>query len=204
MEQFEGFPKISRLLRECIVTEKIDGTNAQIYIPEDTVEYVANQDKYGVPFKCGSRNRWVTPDSDNYSFARWCYENVEELLKLGYGRHFGEWWGQGIQRNYGLKEKRFSLFNVRLWTAAYEAMQAGHENDFPKCCHVVPIITTGRIVDGVVDIALGELMNNGSKAAPGFANPEGIVVYHTAGNHLYKVTLDGDGHKGETSGRHNK
>lgn len=30
---------------------------------------------------------------------------------------------------------------------------------------------------------------NGSVAAPGFANPEGVVIYHTAGNVLFKKTL---------------
>jgi hypothetical protein len=28
--EFAGFPKIARLSRECVITEKIDGTNAQI------------------------------------------------------------------------------------------------------------------------------------------------------------------------------
>ena len=32
---FAGFPKIARLNRQVIVTEKIDGTNAQIRITED-------------------------------------------------------------------------------------------------------------------------------------------------------------------------
>ena len=32
--QFEAFDKIPRLKRGCVITEKIDGTNAQIYIPE--------------------------------------------------------------------------------------------------------------------------------------------------------------------------
>ena len=32
---FVSFPKISRLNRSVIITEKIDGTNAGIYIPEN-------------------------------------------------------------------------------------------------------------------------------------------------------------------------
>lgn len=35
MIEFKGFPKMARLSRECIITEKIDGTNAQICITED-------------------------------------------------------------------------------------------------------------------------------------------------------------------------
>ncbi len=61
----------------------------------------------------GSRTRWITAQDDNHGFARWVEGNKQELLKLGAGRHFGEWWGSGIQRGYGLQkgEKRFSLFN---------------------------------------------------------------------------------------------
>ena len=99
MNTFEAFPKIARLSREIVITEKIDGTNAQIYITEDG------------KIQAGSRNRIITPEQDNFGFARWVEENHEDLLLLGEGRHFGEWWGQGIQRRYNLEEKRFSLFN---------------------------------------------------------------------------------------------
>jgi hypothetical protein len=33
--EFAEFPKMARLSRECIITEKIDGTNAQICITDD-------------------------------------------------------------------------------------------------------------------------------------------------------------------------
>ena len=33
--EFMEFPKIASLSRECIITEKIDGTNGQIFIDED-------------------------------------------------------------------------------------------------------------------------------------------------------------------------
>jgi hypothetical protein len=32
----------------------------------------------------------------------------------------------------------------------------------------------------------------GSLAAPGFLKPEGVVVYHTAGNTLFKATIEDD------------
>jgi hypothetical protein len=79
--EFMGFPKMGRLSRECWVTEKIDGTNAQIYITDDGQMLI------------GSRTRWITPESDNFGFARWATEHKDELLQLGPGRHFGEWWG---------------------------------------------------------------------------------------------------------------
>lgn len=34
MLDFEGFPKMARLSREVVITEKIDGTNAQVLIVE--------------------------------------------------------------------------------------------------------------------------------------------------------------------------
>ncbi len=170
--KFEGFQKISRLNRECVVTEKIDGTNALIYILDD-----------GETMLVGSRTKWITPKDDNMGFAKWVEANKTELLKLGPGRHFGEWWGAGIQRKYGLTEKRFSLFNVAIW--ADDAVR-------PKCCHVVPELGRGMDIRAVTEAALAQLREKGSVAAPGFMKPEGIVIYHTASQQLFKVTLEKD------------
>jgi hypothetical protein len=169
--EFFSFNKIPRLNRDIQVSEKIDGSNAQILITEDGRLYA------------GSRKRWITPEKDNFGFAAWCKENEEELLKLGPGRHYGEWWGQGIQRNYGLKEKRFSLFNVKKW---------GSKLDRPACCDVVPLLYEGAFSTRAIDYVLLMLMRYGSHAAPGFFYPEGVVVYHLAANQLFKITLEGD------------
>jgi len=40
--------------------------------------------------------------------------------------------------------------------------------------------------------ALAELRANGSKAAPGFMRPEGVVCFHVAGNFGFKTTLEKD------------
>ena len=170
--EFINFNKISRWSREVIVTEKIDGTNSQIYI-DDT----------GTQIYAGSRNRWITPQDDNYGFAGWVERNKEELLKLGPGSHFGEWWGSGIQRNYGLKEKRFSLFNVSRW---------GEEATRPKCCGVVPTLWRGNMDDLDADVLINLLRVEGSKAAPGFMKPEGIVIFCVAGGQLFKKTVEKD------------
>jgi hypothetical protein len=170
--EFEGFEKIPRLSRPIVITEKIDGTNAQIYISEDLQTVLA-----------GSKNRWITPEKDNHGFARWVEEHREDLLKLGPGRHFGEWWGQGIQRGYGLGEKRFSLFNVHRWIKP---------EDRPACCHVVPVIIAGEFDTRLVEASIGYLRMFGSQAAPGFMNPEGVVIYHAASRGLFKKTLVGD------------
>ena len=167
--EFEAFPKMPRLSREIIITEKIDGTNAQVFIADDGT------------ILAGSRTRWITPADDNFGFAAWVEEYADELRSLGPGRHFGEWWGAGIQRGYGIADKRFSLFNVSRW-----------EIDRPRCCGVVPVLYRGDFTTAAVDDAIAELRKNGSMAAPGFMNPEGVVVFHLAGNVGFKKTLDKD------------
>ena len=136
-----------------------------------------------VPFLVGSRTRWIFPENDNHGFARWAYEHVDELIQLGPGRHFGEWWGQGIQRGYGLKEKRFSLFNAARWND--DAVR-------PNCCHVVPTLFQGLFTTEAVERAMEQLRQMGSAAAPGFMAPEGVIVYHVAANVGFKKTLEDD------------
>lgn len=192
---FEEFPKIARLSRNCVVTEKIDGTNAQIYIAENAEPITLKAGRV-VPFLCGSRSRWIFPEADNFGFANWAYDHVDELLQLGPGRHFGEWWGSGIQRGYGLTkgEKRFSLFNVARWSD--ERDRERFPNDRPSCCFVVPVLARAQFDTAIVSAVLRRLAAYGSEAAPGFRKPEGIVVWHEAARVLFKKTLDGDGAKG--------
>lgn len=198
--EFQEFPKIPRLSREMVITEKLDGTNACVRI--EVYDDPARDDEYcklGATFVhdlvvfAGSRTRFVTPGkNDNYGFAGWVKANALDLVKLGVGTHFGEWWGKGIQRGYGLTEKRFSLFNTHRW---------GDPAVRPSCCHVVPVLYTGPFNTLVVDVEVRGLAVGGSIAAPGFMNPEGVVVYHTAGNLLFKKTIEKDNeHKGAAQG----
>ncbi len=193
MTEFEGFPKIARFSRDVIITEKIDGTNAQIYIGEDG------------EFLTGSRNRWITPDSDNAGFSRWAHEHKDELMQLGPGRHFGEWWGSGIQRGYGLKngDKRFSLFNVGRWCLHDQAPLTTPTEDprvtrvqdvLPPCVGLVPILWRGSMdnIGTGVALALMLLVSAGSAAAPGYTNPEGIVIFHEASRTCFKKTIKND------------
>lgn len=187
MSDFRGFPKIPRLNREIVITEKIDGTNAQIYLFHD-VDGAGYESKY-LTMRVASRNRWITPDDDNAGFARWAFENEAELTKLGEGQHFGEWWGRGIQRGYDLNEKRFSLFNSHRWV---------DETVRPKCCGVVPQLYVGPLNTDSIAVTVNELREFGSVAAPGFNRPEGVIIYHTASKQMYKVTCqDDEKHKGE-------
>lgn len=200
MIEFVEFPKIARLNREIVVTEKIDGTNAQIFITDEP-------DPENRQVIAGSRTRWLTPavgypaPEDNFGFRAWVDEHREELLKLGPGRHFGEWWGMGIQRKYGLSERRFSLFNTIRWCAHDKEPQPIPTPDprivkmqerLPACCHLVPVLYRGPFGEREIVRSLESLRENGSAAAPGFMKPEGIVVYHVAGNVGFKVTLEKD------------
>jgi hypothetical protein len=172
-DKFEAFDKIPRLNKTMWITEKIDGTNAQVLVCEDG------------SVLAGSRNRWITPDADNFGFAAWVKKHEDELREgLGVGRHYGEWWGKGIQRGYGLDEKRFSLFNVGRW-------QSYDETDTPPdCCHVVPLLFVGEFDSLEAYWQAAGLRLRGSRAAPGFMEPEGVMVYHEAARQYFKLPFD--------------
>ena len=147
--------------------------------------YDEDANKDYVYLSVGSRKRWITPEDDNFGFAAWAYEHAHELVAvLGYGRHYGEWWGKGIQRGYDLDERRLSLFNVNRWRFS----------DLPERVETVPIISTcqGLDLSAALDVALDDLRYGGSYAAPGFRNPEGVVAYHEAAKQMFKMTLEGD------------
>ena len=180
--EFKKFPKIPRFGKFYVtITEKIDGTNAGVFVGEDGLVIAA------------SRKRWIYPGADNFGFAQCLEDNIDDLRTLGPGMHWGEWWGQGIQRKYDLTERRFSLFDVFRWST--EFYSGGPV--CPTCCHVVPIIVTLSVVSSAhIREALELLGNNGSVAAPGFMDPEGVVIYHSASKQRYKLTFDNE-HKGE-------
>jgi hypothetical protein len=168
--EFKAFPKIPRLSKEIVITEKIDGTNAQIFITEDGDIFA------------GSRNRWITPENDNYGFAKWVKDNKGLLVDLGPGHHYGEWWGRGIQRRYNQDLRHFSLFNTSRWN---------NSNPPPECCLVVPVLYTGPFSFQAVEHCMKDLKDYGSRVAD-FDNPEGVVVYHTQANQMFKKTFEND------------
>lgn len=191
--KFEEFQKIARLKRECLITEKIDGTNAQIQIVplalSDTDltgtwrDLVVGENDTHVMF-AGSRSRYITPTDDNFGFAKWVQAHAGELWTLGDGRHYGEWWGLGIQRGYGQTEKRFSLFNAWRWN--------DDNPNRPSCCGVVPNLYTGPFSTDATSTQLERLRSLGSVAAPGFLKPEGICIYLSAARTYFKQTLEKD------------
>jgi hypothetical protein len=92
--KFVEFKKIPRLSREAIVTEKLDGSNGQIFIYNSNEElFFPFSDESGIPSKsfiqefliaekdgllmfAGSRNIWlkIGKQSDNHGFASWVKE----------------------------------------------------------------------------------------------------------------------------------
>jgi len=153
-----------------------------------------------------SRNRWLTTgkQNDNHAFAYWVQEHGAELVMLGEGRHFGEWMGKGIQRGYGLEEKRFYLFNVSKWAKKnFECTPplAEKQEYCPDCCEVVPILYEGAFDTVKIDQILNLLKVGGSVAVNHYMNPEGICIYHTAAGQYFKKTIEGDDKpKGVTNG----
>jgi RNA ligase len=225
--RFVEFKKIPRLSREILVTEKLDGSNGQICIfslesikkeftiIEQMYEWIEQFCLYIHPENphveesdklylfTASRNRWLSTgkQNDNHAFAYWVQEHGAELVMLGEGRHFGEWMGKGIQRGYGLEEKRFYLFNVSKWVKKnFECTPplAEKQEYCPNCCEVVPILYEGIFDTIKIDQILNILKVGGSVAVNHYMNPEGIVIFHTASGQYFKKTIENDEkHKGE-------
>ena len=225
---FVEWPKIARLNRDVVITEKLDGTNAAIGI----VEMTGHPEGWAPPPNEGcvkvnnvwyrvyaqSRSRIITPSDDNYGFAMWVRRHAASLVELiGAGLHFGEWWGVGINRQYDLSERRFSLFNTAKWEddpAGKAALATARERDC--AIYTVPVLYAGPWVSDfevrceelgkggipitetfAPDVMLEILKHKGSVAAPGFMDPEGIVVFHKASGQCFKATTENDaGHKG--------
>lgn len=207
MHEFTEWPKTKRLFRDIVVTEKLDGTNSAIHIsrvpqmgasefPEESLFVIVDDVIYAVTAQ--SRKRIITPGktTDNYGFAGWVYDNAAELVRiLGEGLHFGEWWGRGIQRGYGLDGKVFSLFNTERWFKTgddgLDSMSTRAElSSLAGQIRAVPVLYSGPFREASIVNALDRLRLTGSMAAPGFMNPEGICVYHTQTRGVFKVTLD--------------
>jgi hypothetical protein len=179
--EFIPWAKIPRMNRRIVVSEKIDGTNAAIVITNEG------------DFFCQSRTRIIEPGkTDNAGFALWAHANKDSLMAdLGPGRHFGEFWGSGIQRGYGLPkgQKIFSLFNTSRWA---DYTDESGKTFLTENLSVVPVLYDGLFSQFEIETALGRLRNLGSIAAPGFPDPEGVVIFHDAGNALYKILIHGD------------
>jgi hypothetical protein len=206
--EFAKFSSIGRLYRDVTITEKIDGMNACIVIVE-----LNGEDLYlnavahvkAMPFNSfeprsfavgvQSRKQFLSLDNDIQGLAAWVLEHAQELVQaLGPGYHYGEYWGKNIQRSYHQKRNWFSLFNTKRWSKD----NVGHIDGLLT----VPVLYSGPYADWVNEIQLHRLETQGSFAAQEVDDreldfrAEGIVGWHVALDTYYKVTLEGDGHKG--------
>jgi hypothetical protein len=173
MSEFAAFDKIERLTQQITITEKIHGTNAQVFIADGIV-------------RAGSRTRWITPEDDNYAFAAWVASNAHALRELlGEGQHFGEWYGSGINAGYGLKERRFALFNTFRWVPLADTLR-------PLGIDVVPILYQGPFSGEAISTAFERLRTLGSVIVPGYDKPEGIVVRFDRSGVLMKRTFESE------------
>ncbi len=220
------FAKIARINRGCVITEKIDGTNAAVVVEDGLLDtwpsvqpadqgVIVNREIGGeqksLLVTAQSRSRLITTEDDNFGFASWVRENAESLVDdLGVGLHFGEWWGAGIQRGYGLQkgDRRFSLFNTKRWfeeqfeftTSEMNCVPVLYDGPFeefdPECVqpyHWKHVLEVPKTVDMPPwNIVLTLLKGHGSAASPGFDRPEGVVIYHKTADVLFKATVDRD------------
>ena len=124
------------------------------------------------------------------------------MTDLGVGLHYGEWWGSGIQRGYGLKkgERYFSLFNVRRYTEGDLLLADDEDNSQNQApfttpnLRLVPILNLFEFNTTIIARDVAAMRHHGTylaDAEPGF-KAEGVVVFHTAANMVFKVTVEND------------
>lgn len=89
---------------ECVIFPKIDGTNSQVYLDDNS------------NIKAGSRNRELTLEKDNAGFYAWVLENEnikDYLQKHPTHRLYGEWLVPHSLRTYRDDAwRRFYIFDV--------------------------------------------------------------------------------------------
>lgn len=74
----------------------------------------------------------------------------------------------------------------------FEGFQKSDDAVRPACCSVVPVLYAGPFSTSEVEAALMKLQGHGSRAAPGFMKPEGVIVWHEAARVLFKKTIEKD------------
>lgn len=206
---FSAWPKIPRLRRDIVITEKIDGTNAAVriftagpgysedYVSGSTVPdfphvFCATVDDVDYYVVAQGRKRMLSTETkatDNFGFARWVHGNAETLIRgLGIGTHYGEWYGSKIQSGYGYVdgERKFMLFNASRWTP----------ETITDDLTAIGVESPTVLYQGVFDVSeinywIEYMKLAGSVHVPG-QKPEGIVIYHVASNNLFKVLCEND------------
>lgn len=231
--QFKSWGSTPRFHKGLHITEKIDGTNAGVSVqgvswgviqtpPADAILVNSTKlDVNGIPecsylVRAQSRKRIITPDNDNFGFAKWVWENAEGLANLlGFGYHYGEWYGEGIQKNpLAVQGRRWALFNTWHW-GRKENLDRLVDADIPGLT-LVPVLhdeqRDGPATYMTIPTVLENLDYHGSQAT-GYMSlpnsqkmdfhvegPEGIIVWQRETAQRYKILLrEDDKHKWEVA-----
>lgn len=202
MGEFRGWGSTTREHKNKTITEKLDGTNAAVVI-------------YNGQVTAQSRKRIITPEDDNYGFAKWVEKNADALKEtLGYGYHYGEWYGEGIQKNpLGIEGKRFALFHATKYT-----QDNGFNLSRVEGLETVPLLHHGQcnmwtIPEIIQDLDIYGTKVKGAKTVPvpvpgleevlfhRAASAEGIIVWNNETKTRTKILLENDAfHKWEQNG----
>ena len=224
--QFKSWGSTPRFHKGLHITEKIDGTNAGVSVqgfskgiyhefsgdvPGDAKVVYGTDCDYLV--RAQSRKRIITPDNDNFGFAKWVWENADGLANLlGYGYHYGEWYGEGIQKNpLAVQGRRWALFNTWHW-GRKENLDRLVDADIPGLT-LVPVLHDEQrdgpadyktIPNLLVDLEWGSkadgymTLPNAHKMDFHVEGPEGIIVWQRETQQRYKILLrEDDKHKWE-------
>jgi len=235
--QFKSWGSTPRFHKGLHITEKIDGTNAGISVvgvgheemswdysgtvPDDAI-YVPHRTQddsdpgFGYLVRAQSRKRIITPGNDNFGFAKWVWDNAEGLANLlGFGYHYGEWYGEGIQKNpLAVAGRRWALFNTWHW-GRKENLERLRMVDIPGLT-LVPVLHDEQrdgpadyfTIPGVIEgLKVGGSRADGYMTLPNahkmdfhVEGPEGIIVWQRETSQRYKILLqEDDKHKWEVA-----
>lgn len=187
--EFKAYKKTPRVDKLTFtISEKIDGTNAVLYVHHPHFGEVLNGTEKPPFILAGSRSKWLLqepgkPNDDNHGFGRWVKDNEEELMKLPQGYHYGEWYGKGINRAYGLKDRRFMLFNFNRYVKLKE------ENQLPSVVELETVLADNVSFEHLNQIGAqvaARLIQGGSVHVPGFRSTEGIILRQAHSDIVHK------------------
>lgn len=177
MGEFRGWGSTTRENKHKDVMEKIDGTNGCVVIWDGKVS-------------AQSRKRIITPGDDNFGFAKWVYDNAGVLMDtLGYGYHYGEWFGEGIQKNpLGIEGKRFALFQATKYTE-----KNGYELSKVDGLETVPLLHSGQCDVWTIPNIMRNLETYGSKVVGAAAEKVASAIPGLKSEVVYSKAADAEG-----------
>ena len=165
MHQFKRLRR-SALFRDVTISEKIDGTNAQVFVVAE--DRGRRQPGRGLGGSLRKRTTSVSRRGSPIMLTS-CASSAQDVISA-------EWYGRGIQRRYGLQDRRFALFN-----SCTDGPRSAR-----RAAAIVPVLTTRTMGADVVSECLETLRSGGSLARSGFHAPGGIVIYHHASGGMFR------------------